>query len=106
MYSKSALPCAIFLALSICFSVSAAYAEQKTLSQSEAACTSKDVRYRIAELMAHNDEQAATLLYQRSGCMLIRAGTTVVVEDWSVVGPLTLDCLRPQGLPNCYWSIR
>jgi hypothetical protein len=103
-YSKSALRWAI--ALSICFSVSRAYAEQQKLSQNVVACGSKEVRYRLAELMAQNDTQAALSLYQRSGCTLIPSGTTVDVENWSVVGPLTLDCLRPPGLPDCYWSVR
>jgi hypothetical protein len=105
-YSKSALTYATFLALSICFSVSRAYAEQQTLSKNVAACRSKEVRYRIVELMAQNDNQAAISLYQSSGCIVIPAGTTVNAEDWSVVGPLTLDCLRPPGLPDCYWTIR
>jgi hypothetical protein len=78
---------------------------QTTLPNSEVGCRSKDVRYRIAELMAKDDKGAATTLYQRS-CILIPAGTTVEAKDWSVVGPLTLVCARPQGFPDCYWIIR
>lgn len=45
--------------------------------------------------MASSPQSRAASLYHSSGCMLIPAGTTVDVEHWSVVGPLTLDCLRP-----------
>jgi hypothetical protein len=103
-YSKSALTWALF-ALSICY-VGRAYAEQKKLSLAAAACRSKELTYRLVGLMAQRDLQTAASLYHSSGCMLIPAGTTVDVEHWSVVGPLTLDCLRPPGLPDCYWSVR
>ena len=105
-YPKPVLTWAIFFALSMCFSVSRAYAEQQKLSQAVTACRSKEARYRLVGLMAQSNLQAAASLYHSSGCMLIPAGTIVDVEHWSVLGPLTLDCLRPPGIPDCYWSVR
>jgi hypothetical protein len=98
---KSVLGVAVILGLT-CVHVQAG---PKTLPDANLVCSSKDVRYRIAELMAHDDRQAAMTLYRTSGCQIIPAGTIVDVEDWSVIGPLTLDCLRPRGVPNCYWGI-
>lgn len=64
------------------------------------ACRDSETYARILNLVSNDDAEAARKLIRGGNCIGIAKGQLVTIRDKLLI----LDCLRPQGDPDCYWT--